>query len=105
MFGNSEDKIRRIAREEADSIIESKIRAIVKEEVSTSLDDTLKRFLNTLGVDADRVHCLQRNMMFLDGLRRSSEESSKVLKKSIYSLGVGGLGIAIWEGIKIPIKQ
>jgi hypothetical protein len=77
----------------------------LKEAIREAVRDGIEETLTKYGIDTSSPSSMQADMIYLRKSRTGSDEVAKWIKRSIITVAISGMLLALWQGIKTLITQ
>jgi hypothetical protein len=77
----------------------------LKEAIREAVRDGIDEALTKYGIDTSNPSSMQADMIYLRKSRAGADEVAKWVKRSVLTVAVSGMLLALWQGIKTLITQ
>lgn len=73
-------------------------------EENKLIEKTVRETLSGLGFNADDIHEMQADLMYLRRMRKGSEEMGQWIRRSIITVTIPTLLFVLWEAFKHALR-
>lgn len=77
------------------------LREAIREAVREGIEEALTKY----GIDTTDPTAVQADMIYLRKSRTGSDEVAKWIKRSVITVAISGMLLALWQGMKTLITQ